>query len=182
MRLFVGVPVTDAVRDETVRVTNELAPVIPRARWVPPENVHITIAFLGGVEDPEPVFDAVDTAASAVPPMSLTLTGTGCFPNPKRARVLWIGLGGDADALGVLAQEVRTVFAPLGVPTESRRFSAHVTIARLPEPGPVPDPLPVQVAPVHFESTELVVYRSRLGGPAPVYEALHRSVLATRSV
>ena len=91
--------------------------------------------------------------------------------------MLWMGLGGDVEALGLVAREVRFAFAPLGVQAEERRFSPHVTIARFPEPGPAPDPLPAEVASVPFTSAELVVYRSRLGGPAPVYEPLHRSAL-----
>jgi len=178
VRLFVAIPVPQAVRDEAARVASLLAPVIPRARWVPPQNVHLTLAFLGEVSEPAPVFEAIESVARATGRCSIFLDGAGCFPSERRARVVWLGLGGETDALANAASEVRGALVPLGIAIEDRPFAAHLTIGRLREPARLLTPLPVDVDPVGFEVAEITVYRSRLQRPAPVYEPLQVCRLA----
>ncbi len=104
--------------------------------WVAPDNLHVTLKFLGGVE-PGRLADtevALARAASAAPPFDLTLGGVGAFPTSSRPRVVWAGVAGGRDALGTLAGRVDSALADLGFERETRPYSPHVTLGRVRAP------------------------------------------------
>jgi RNA 2',3'-cyclic 3'-phosphodiesterase len=105
--------------------------------WVAPENLHLTLKFLGGVEPDrlERVSTALQTTAVAASPFELTLRGLGAFPSPTRPRVIWAGVHAGGDALGALAARVDAALSRLEFPREDRPFSAHVTLGRVREPS-----------------------------------------------
>lgn len=135
MRLFVAILLPADVRASVAeQLLPPLRPLLPRASWVRPDNLHITVKFIGERERalvPKLVAALRDvTVASA--PLALTLQGVGGFPSLERPRVVWLG----ADARGegeaaMLARRVDDVCARLGIPRERRRFRAHVTLARV---------------------------------------------------
>ncbi|MHB1843433.1 MAG: RNA 2',3'-cyclic phosphodiesterase [Deltaproteobacteria bacterium] len=104
-----------------------------RARFLPEEGLHVTLKFLGRVETGRlpAIRAALSEAARLQAPLRLTLHGVGCFPDPARPKVLWIGLGGDVQALGGLAGEVDKRLLPLGFRPEDRAFNPHLTLCRL---------------------------------------------------
>lgn len=103
-------------------------------KWVRPEHIHLSLKFLGEVDDtrePELVA-ALQQAAGrrAEPrPLALQITGFGVFPDYHRPRVLWAGVTPDP-GLELLQHAVEQAFGPLGFPTEGRAFRPHVTLAR----------------------------------------------------
>ena len=99
-----------------------------------PDQWHITLAFLGEVSKPEVLYDGLRTAAARTSSFPLHLTGGGAF---ARARVVWVGIGGDADSLGALAADVQQACRDAGVPLEQRRFRPHVTVGRTGRLDPV---------------------------------------------
>ena len=126
----------DAVRRE---LWDTLAPVRERreklpVKWVRPENLHLSLKFLGDVDDarePELKTALRQAAGSGTTPRAVTLelTGFGVFPDYHRPHVLWAGITPEP-ALELLQHRVEQAFAPLGFPTEARAFRPHVTIAR----------------------------------------------------
>jgi 2'-5' RNA ligase len=104
--------------------------------WVAPENLHLTLKFLGGVEPArlERVSAALQTAARDASPFEMALRGLGAFPSPTRPRVIWAGVHGGNDALATLAARVDAALSGLDFPREDRPFSAHVTLGRVREP------------------------------------------------
>ncbi|UCH78141.1 MAG: RNA 2',3'-cyclic phosphodiesterase [Candidatus Coatesbacteria bacterium] len=101
-------------------------------RWVPAANVHLTLKFLGEVEEtllPE-IEAALAAVASEAAPFSLSLAGGGCFPSPRSPRVVWVGVGAGAEEAAALAAAVDRALRPLGFSREKRRFRAHLTIGR----------------------------------------------------
>ena len=102
--------------------------------WVGAENLHITLKFLGGVEDTRlsDVADAVG-AAAAVRAFEVELRGLGAFPTPTRPRVIWAGAAA-APAFAELAAGVDRAIVGLGFPPEERGFTPHVTLGRVREP------------------------------------------------
>ena len=173
MRLFAGLALPDEVKDDLARAARALEPSIPSARWVPRENYHATVSFLGGVEDERvaEVTEALRAAAATVARGEARVDGLGAFPSSRRARVVWAGL---ADPDAVIAQVAEAVLAALegiGFPREQRAFHGHVTIARLKVPVSVSLDLargPAGRVPV----AALTLFRSHLGRPAPRYEEL----------
>ena len=103
-------------------------------KWVRPENIHLSLKFLGDVDEAREaeLRDALKRVAgtrSEPRPLALQVTGFGVFPDYHRPKVLWAGVTPDA-GLELLQHGVEQAFAPLGFPTEARPFRPHVTLAR----------------------------------------------------
>lgn len=88
---------------------------------------HVTLAFLGEVEDPTVLHDGLRAAAAAAPPLELQLAGGGAF---RGASVVWAGIGGDTDGLDALASAVQSACREAGIVLEQRRFRPHLTVGK----------------------------------------------------
>jgi len=132
----VAVLLDAAVRARVGRVIEELRPLGPGVAWVIPDNLHLTVKFLGGVEETRlaDVTVAITRAACRASSFELAVTGVGAFPSPTRPRVLWAGVTAGATPLTGLAGDLDTALAELGFPREDRAFSPHVTFGRVREP------------------------------------------------
>ncbi len=182
-RLFVALEPPDAVRRRLAALAVELRRAAGRAadevRWVPPENVHLTLQFLGAVpgERVADVEAAIRAAAAAAHPLSLEVKGAGGFPNARRPRVVWAGLGGDLAALGALVQDLGRSLAPLGFPPEDRPFSAHLTLGRARDGRGAPGLAGALAAAAGasgapWRASEVVLFESHLSPKGPRYEAI----------
>ncbi len=130
MRLFIAVELPDDLKIALARQRVD----IPGARWVPAAQIHLTLAFLGEVEEADVEQLTVQLSAFRVPGFELRFSGTGCFPNRHRPRVLWIGMEPEP-LLKDLASRVRAAVLACGIPQEEHPFSPHVTLARLKLPS-----------------------------------------------
>jgi len=102
-------------------------------KWVDPYSVHLTLKFLGGVDAAKisPIAAAMDEAARGIAPFSLKVEGLGAFPNLRRVQVVWVGVSGEVDRLADLQQRLENNLAQLGFAPENRRFTPHLTLARV---------------------------------------------------
>jgi 2'-5' RNA ligase len=102
-------------------------------RWVAPENIHLTLKFLGDVDAAAmPALQrAVADACVGIAPIALTLRGAGAFPDTRRPNVLWIGVEGQVERATQLAQKIDDACAALGFAREERPFSPHLTLGRV---------------------------------------------------
>jgi len=140
MRLFVALELPAAVRENLVALLKALRAVSPQTRWVRPENLHLTLKFIGEV--PETEFAVIRNALAAArsdQPVALEFRGLGFFPNEKRPRVFWAGIEASPN-LKTLAAEIDRAMEKLGIPCEQRPFSPHLTLARF-EPPELPEKL-----------------------------------------
>lgn len=131
MRLFIAIE----LQDNAKMALGGLRCDIPGARWVPREQIHLTLAFLGDVDD-----DGVGRLSDRLsrihaPAFSLRFSETGCFPDRRRPRVLWVGLEHESRLLN-LAAMVRNAVTDCGIELEDRPFSPHITLARIKAPEP----------------------------------------------
>ena len=140
MRLFVALAIPSAVRVRLAELTKKLssealASSKRKVRWVQPENLHVTLKFIGHVEPAklDPICGAL-SAVHSVEPVHLSFRRLGFFPNENRPRVLWAGMEASPN-LAPLAGEVDRVLGPLGIPLETRPFAPHLTLARFDPPG-----------------------------------------------
>jgi 2'-5' RNA ligase len=151
-----------------------LRPRLPTARWVPTTNQHLTLKFLGSTWPRlvEWVVTSVGGVAAAHRPFEAGVGGLGAFPNPRRARVLWAGLDDRGSAFARLAAGLDEALAREFKP-EARAFTPHLTLARFDPPVDVGDlPGTLGLDRERFLVDRLVLYRSHLRRPAPVYEVL----------
>lgn len=135
MRLFVSVDLPEHVAEDLDDFLDVRREAGGDLRWSAAHQWHVTLAFMGAAPDRvvEDLVEGVAAAAARTAPMSLALTGGGCFPDVTRARVLFAGLSG-GEALGPLARSVRSACAVVGAAPEGGPFVPHVTLARLPRP------------------------------------------------
>jgi RNA 2',3'-cyclic 3'-phosphodiesterase len=140
VRLFVALEIPSAVRDNLAALIDELRKTDAsgskfRLRWVRPENLHVTLKFIGHIDVAR--LDSVRPALAQVrsdSPVDIEFRGTGFFPGEKRPRVLWVGIKG-SPKLPALAGEMDKRLEPLGIPRETREFTPHLTLARFDPPG-----------------------------------------------
>lgn len=174
MRLFVALDLPAVVKDELARAIETLRPAVEGARWVPRDNLHVTLSFLGNVADervPE-ISAAIGEAAAGLVDFTTHLEGIGAFPSERRARVVWAGLADPAGGIATVAEAVISAMEGCGFAREKRPFAAHATLARLKVPRPLPPLAPVDLDPTPFPVDRITLFRSHLGRPAPRYEAL----------
>jgi 2'-5' RNA ligase len=131
MRLFIAIELPDEIKKQLEGMRTH----IPGSRWVPLEQIHLTLAFLGYVDDA--TLDLLTGALATIkaPGFNLCFSDTGCFPDRRRPRVLWVGLEPEP-LLSRLASLVREAVLACNIPQEERPFSPHITLARLKFPPP----------------------------------------------
>lgn len=173
-RLFVAVDLPEDVRKVVDAGVMPLRDRYPRARWVPTRNQHVTLKFLGTTWPRLVgwVIETVGGVAAAHEPFETRVAELGAFPSARRARVLWVGLDDEAGRLSAIAQELDRALAK-EFSREKRAFTPHLTVARFDPPVQLEDDLDrVGVESPTFAVEWLVVMRSHLQRPAPVYEAI----------
>ena len=133
MRAFLALPLPDSVREAAASAQQLLAASRADIKWVEPQNLHLTLRFLGELTDVKRQELEASLAPVAVRTRAwrLGLEQIGAFPSVAAPRVVWIGVGEGREAAAQLAEQIEAVCAPLGLQGESRPFSAHVTLGRV---------------------------------------------------
>lgn len=133
MRIFIAVAVPDDIRQRVEESQKRLRTVPADVRWVETDKFHLTLKFLGEVNDDK--FPAVVAAATAAVkgtvPFTVTLAGVGAFPSMRAPRVLWAGITAGQQELQSLAERVDEHLNAIGFAREKRRFSGHLTLGRV---------------------------------------------------
>jgi 2'-5' RNA ligase len=151
-----------------------------RMRWVKPAGLHLTLAFLGDIPAPriETAGHAIDAACTEHPEaIPLAMQGLGAFPTVRRARVVWLGIGGAVDRLFALQGEIAEGLRRAGFDLERRRFRAHLTIGRSRgriDPGVLASVIgnAADLPPEPFVADRVVLYQSTLHPAGARYNAL----------
>ncbi len=131
IRLFVALELPDEVKERL----SHLKGGVPGARWLPPEQLHLTLRFIGDVAEDVATDVQTELAHVKAEPFDFYLDGTGCFGEGRKARVLWAGLEA-SDELVHLRKKVEMAVEHAGLEPETRKFTPHVTLARLRHPKP----------------------------------------------
>lgn len=171
IRLFVGLALPDAVRDRLATLQNG----VPGARWVPPETFHVTLRFVGEIDEDVAADLDAELATLSAPAVPVRLRGLGRFGDKRGARALWVGVEPVPELLH-LHGKVESACVRAGLDAASRRYVPHVTLARFGKPG---GPRVDEVVAANgdwdggaFVAGHVVLYRSLLGHDGATYEAL----------
>ena len=159
-RLFIAIPLPAEVK----ALLTSLRTVLPGCRWVEPDQMHLTLHFLGDIDDS--LVPDLQTLVSQLTtaPFPLTTGSLGVFPTPRAPRVLWLGLS-DSKPLQRLHAELSVGLARLGLTVEDRPFHPHLTLARLRDTPPAAVvPLLRQPPPpsLSFTVDRVILFASRL--------------------
>lgn len=183
MRMFVAVFPPPAVQAAAHAMGAALREAGDGVSWVKPANLHYTMRFLGevGADGAGRVAEAAREAAARVPAFDAALGTAGAFPDPKRARVLWIGMERGGESLARLAAALDAALARRGFAPEGRGFSAHLTIGRVREPRRDWTDALARVRPgpgAGFRVERLAVVESRLHPAGSIYTVVEAAPLA----
>jgi 2'-5' RNA ligase len=183
--VFVAIPVPEAVRREVADRTAALRAGEPRARWVAPGNLHLTLLFLGDTEPAEVPGIAAEMRAVAgrQRPFLIELGRAGRFGGTRGPGTLWLGLQrGATETAGLsaaLADRLEQPATNEGGQSLEREWRPHLTLARR-APAALRRRVDAALAgrpALSWQAEELHLYRSHLGNEAPVYEELARAAL-----
>ena len=134
IRTFIAIELDETINAALTDLQEQLKAEVPRGsvRWVRPEGIHLTLKFLGDVPANriEEVEQALTQACVGFPAFSFSVGGLGCFPNPRRPRVVWVGVQEESGTLNRLQKAIEDKMERLGFPAEGRRFHAHLTLGR----------------------------------------------------
>jgi RNA 2',3'-cyclic 3'-phosphodiesterase len=141
VRLFIAITPPLTAIDQLEAAVAPLRAAEPELRWASPESWHVTLAFLGEVDEKvaQRLSVRLERAAARHPGLELSAAGAGAFPTAPRARVLWMGVHGDQQTLTAIAGSVAAGARRAGAPPpdDGRRFRPHITLARCREPADV---------------------------------------------
>ena len=130
IRAFVAIEIDPTTVQNIAAAIVELTPRIAAVRWVAPSHFHLTLKFLGDIDEAQisPIAQALEQHLHPFPRCTINAKGLGVFPEVKRPRVLWVGL--NSNRLIALAAKVETALAPLGFIPDKRGFKPHLTVGR----------------------------------------------------
>jgi 2'-5' RNA ligase len=188
-RLFIAVDLADAVAERLAELQQTLADRIEddvRLTWTPPENMHLTVKFVGATEESEipALCRVIEDVSEETSPFEIESRGIGCFPRPDKPRVIWAGI--DDEGAGLLSQIHRALerdLADLDVPKDDRAYKPHLTLGRVKSRvKPSVDELFQGLRGRSWGTTsvaEIVLYESQLDHTGARYEAIDRFPLSS---
>ncbi len=172
IRSFVAVDTSEQVKTELSRLITELkARTNLNVRWVKPEQMHLTLTFLGAVSQDfiEQAKVQLQDVAKGFKSFPCQLENLGAFPSAQRARVIWTGLKKGKAELKQLQATVSAALAKIGYVPEKRPFSPHLTLGRLRDFAPAEFMLEIAFTSSVWEVKEVILYQSNLYPDGPVY-------------
>ncbi len=185
IRTFVAVAIRSDVRSAAADLIDDLRGAGAKVKWVDPQNLHVTLKFLGDVDAGQihPVCQAVEQAVADAAPFEFEVRGAGAFPDTRRPRTVWLGIGQGSHELVALNERIEPPLKKLGFPKEARPFQPHLTIGRIRRGGPgvaelgklIAERDDLAIGRTHVG--EAIVFSSQLGRSGPTYEALGHAPL-----
>ena len=177
IRSFLAFELPPEIREKIGEVSIELQKLTLPVRWVKVTNIHLTIIFLGYVDEDkiDDIKEKVNLVVQRFSIFKTRLNGIGVFPNWRKPRVIWIGLGEEIERLSTLREELQTGLKVLGFKPEKRPFAPHLTIGRFKGLVDRDEELKSILDRYHDLSgdlqylNELVLFKSDLKPDGPVY-------------
>ena len=186
MRLFIALPLENSVKTALGSIISDLKPHGGSVKWVKPDNIHMTLRFLGETDEKlvDKIKAQIDEVAGQHRRVHTSISTLGGFPNLNRPRVIWVGMERDIEHLAKMAHQLELKIRTLGFEEESKSFKAHLTLARIRNPhglesllGPLRD-YQLNEIPVNFD--RIVLFKSTLTPQGPIYDRLHEASLLTQ--
>lgn len=186
IRVFIAIELTGRTLGELASLQSALRKAGADVRWVEPENIHLTLRFLGDLvpEKAEELKRVLAETAAGSKPFELTIKDVGAFPGLVSPRVIWAGVGLGAAESARLAETIETKLQALGIPKEDRVFHPHVTLGRVRGPKNC-EKLRGMIEATKFEAgskinvDHLTLFESQLTPRGPAYTPLFKASIAT---
>jgi 2'-5' RNA ligase len=185
IRTFIAVPLDKPIRDRIVALQDDLSRIAPEVKWVEPENLHVTLLFLGEVDEREihTVCGIVAKVCAALPSFPMTVEKAGCFGNARRPRTLWVGVGTGLTEICALHDALEPPLMELGCyRREDREYTPHITLGRVRTDQPNDDLAKLLGRRAAWQGGQLTVREvhvmsSEMSRGGPMYTVLSRARL-----
>lgn len=179
IRTFIALPLPDSLISQIFEIQRQLKSYGFPVRWVKPENIHLTLKFLGDIppESIDSIATAMEVTIRGHSPMTLFAKGLGVFPGIKKPRVIWVGISGDIQALFKMQAALESNLEEIGFPKENRPFKSHLTLGRIKKSVSSRNLFDALQTFSHFstqpfDARELILYKSELNPSGALYTKL----------
>jgi len=175
MRVFIALELPKEVKAEISKIQQDLKKAGVQARWVQSTIVHLTLVFLGSItpDKVKPIEEIISEATGQIGPIELHLNKTGCFPDPTKARIIHLELGGELDKLNLLVAKIRKGLKKQKIWFDEKPFHPHLTLGRIRKRRNLTSAIKgVKVKKSEFIANKISLYKSTLTTTGPVYSEL----------
>lgn len=177
VRVFIAIPLPQRVQEAVEEILEEIKMEMKGVAWVPRENLHITLKFLGEVKDQDidPIAAVLKREGGQFPSFPLSLKGWGAFPSNSRARILWVPVEEGMEMVGILHEKVESALGGLGYERDRRPFRGHVTVGRVRrrKGAPIIELLPGKCELFgEFEANSIHICKSTLTKKGAIYDII----------
>jgi len=187
MRVFIAIELPQDIKERLSRLQDKLKGSGADVRWVNPGNIHLTLRFLGEINEESlgKVDGMIREVAKGKPKIKVNLSGLGLFPDTNHPKVIWAGVKEGDSEIKIIAKEIEEKLLGLGIPKEERPFSSHITIGRVKSSVNKErlleglDRLEGEFREKGFDfaADKITIFKSSLLCGGPVYEALKEITL-----
>jgi 2'-5' RNA ligase len=132
-RVFIAIPISNIIKEKIEDIQERLKRIGAEVKWVVPQDIHITIKFLGNinVSELENIYIVVTNICNKFSPFQISISSISAFPDKKRPKVIWIGVKEGKDILCKINKEVEDSLIKIGFKKEDKEFNPHITIGRV---------------------------------------------------
>lgn len=184
MRAFIAIPLPEEAQESLLKLQDILKTSGADIKWVEPKNIHLTLKFLGDINERTVghISTAIQKIASGQKSFRIRTKELGVFPKPTFARVIWVGIDTGAVETRALAAQIEEASTKLGIPSETKPFTTHITLGRVRSQKNLEKLLhAIENAsaltteyPQQFIVSEIILYQSTLSLQGPIYEKICR--------
>lgn len=182
IRTFIALELSNDIINELARLQDELKEVGSDVKWSNPSNIHLTLKFLGEIEEEKvsQIKQILDDISNNEKPFDVTLSEVGAFPNLDFPRVIWVGLDGNTSVIGKIVNVLEDTLEKIGFSKGMRPFSAHLTLGRV-KSGKNKLELKeklstLKVNPISTKIKSIILFKSKLTPTGPIYTSLHEAI------
>lgn len=189
MRTFIALELPKEIKDSLADIQEQLRASAADVKWVKPENIHLTLKFLGDINEQQltQIISILEEIGRDKLSFDISLSTLGAFPKITFPRVIWVGIDKGDNETQDIAQVLEEKIAKVGIPREDRPFSSHITIGRL-RSGLNREKLTKNLEGLQknfgkykkeFLVTKITLFKSTLVPSGPIYETLKEANLKT---
>lgn len=188
MRAFIAIGLPQEIKESLTQLQQELKATQADVKWVRPDNIHLTLKFLGEIDDTalEKITDIINGVAGKISAFKLRINSLGAFPKIDSPRVIWVGVDAGDKEVKEIATQLEGKIEKLGIPKEDRPFSSHITIGRTKSGlnrqnlvGVLKDKFDLGGKNLEFFASKITLFKSTLSPKGPTYEILKEVNLKT---
>lgn len=179
IRTFIALEISNVIRKQITNIQKNLMNKGAEIRWIKNDNIHLTLRFLGEIENKyhDKIFEAMNNVAEDARSLNLSLTGLGMFPDENHPTVIWVGIGGEVEELRQMAEKCDYYLTEIGFEIKKRHFRPHITIGRIKKIANknlfISELKDVEINQTVFKVDKLNVVKSDLKPTGAIYTNLH---------